>query len=46
MFMPAIRATGLSLLLSLTLLVSRVSADHTHDTIAANDLAVSTHLSD
>ena len=33
-------------MLALTLLVTRVSADHTHDSIAANDLAVSAHFSD
>ena len=42
--MPAIRATYFPLVLSLTLLVPRVGANHTHDTFAANDLTISTHF--
>jgi hypothetical protein len=34
----------LSVLLSLALFMPRVSANHAHNTIAANDLAVSTHF--
>src|SRR6478752_1501159 len=44
MLMPAIRA--MSYLLTLTLLVAGVGADDTHDTLAANDLAVAADLLD
>jgi hypothetical protein len=36
----------LPLELTLTLLMTRVGANHAHHTIAANDLAVPTHFSD
>jgi hypothetical protein len=57
MFMPAMRATylsstnswrsfGLPYLLTLTLLVARVSADHSHNAVATDDLAVPANFLD
>ena len=44
--MPAIRAMFFPSESALALLVTRVGADHTHHTIAADDLAVPAHLLD
>jgi hypothetical protein len=50
MLTPAIRAMNLLVCYSLKgksplpLLVARIFADHSHDAVAANDLAVAAHL--
>src|SRR5664280_3406216 len=46
MLMPAMRAMFLTFESALTLLVARVGADHAHDTLAPDHLAMAAHLLD